>query len=169
MKKSSRKIAENGLLIALAIVLGYVETLIPINAAIPGMKIGLTNIVVLYALIKNGRIDAFSINIARILISGFMFGSGISIIYSLFGGIMAYLAMIVAKDVLKVRVLTISVAGAVFHNIGQIIVAAMVLRTKAVLWYLLVLWFTGIISGIVTGIVTGIIVKRVNQITINSK
>lgn len=162
-KRRTQKIAIDGLLVALALVLGYVETLFPVNFAIPGIKLGLTNIVVLYALMAVGEKDAFVINVARILITGFLFGNGVSIIYSLAGGMLAYFVMLFAKELLKLHILTISILGAVFHNLGQIIVAMLLLKSVSVFWYLIVLWFSGILAGILTGLISGIIIKRVHN------
>lgn len=155
------RIAQYGLLIALALVMSYIEAQIPACFAIPGIKLGLTNIVVLYALYNMDYKSAIIINLLRILLVGFMFGNGWSILYSLAGGILSGLVMILLKRFTKLKIVTVSVAGGVAHNIGQILVAVILLETKAIAWYLLVLWFTGIAAGVIVGIIGAEIIKRV--------
>lgn len=159
----TRKIATLGLLTALCIILGYVESLIPINVAIPGIKIGLTNIVILFCLYRLDTKSALFINIMRILIVGFMFGNGLSIIYSLCGGILSFIVMLFAKNKLRLRLLSVSILGGVFHNIGQILACMLLIKTYSVLYYLIILYFTGMLSGAIIGLIGYLMIKRVPQ------
>ena len=161
MKKYDvKKIAIPGLLTALCIILGYVESLIPINLLMPGIKIGLTNIVVIYALYALDAKSALLINILRILIVGFLFGNGISIIYSLSGGILAFIIMLAAKRA-GLFMPTVSILGGIFHNIGQLLACMVLLKTYTVLYYMIVLFFAGIISGGIVGLLAILILKRI--------
>ena len=156
----SKKIALFGLLIALAFVLSYIESLIPVFIAVPGVKLGLTNLVVLIALDRLKKKDAFFINMIRILLVGLTFGNTFSMLYSFAGGMLSFLAMVFLYKKNWFSVIGISVAGGLFHNIGQIIVAAIVLQSDALFYYLPVLMISGTIAGIVVGILCGEIVKR---------
>lgn len=157
-----KRIALNGMLIALALVLSYAESLVPAFFAVPGVKLGLTNIVVLFALYDMDKADAFFINLVRIFAAGFLFGNGISIAYSLMGGLLSYTVMLLLKSCKRFSMTTVSIAGGIAHNIGQIIVAIVLLQTAAIAWYLVVLWFSGIAAGFVVGIICGQIKKRIS-------
>lgn len=159
--KSTKIITTYGLLIALALVLSYVESLLPAFFAIPGMKLGLTNIVVVVALCKLGGKSAFAINIIRILLVTFMFGNAASFLYSLAGGLLSTLLMIVLKKCGIFSMTAVSAAGGVAHNVGQILMAMLLLYTSAVGYYMLVLWFTGIVTGLFVGVISGEIIKRI--------
>ena len=155
-----KKIAFYGLLIALAFVLSYIESLIPVFIAIPGAKLGLTNLVVLIALERFGKKDAFIINMIRILLVGFTFGNTFSLLYSFAGGILSFLIMILLKKTKKFSLVGTSVGGGVGHNIGQIIVAAFVLETGALVYYLPFLLVIGTVAGVIIGILSAEIIKR---------
>ena len=163
MSGRTKRIAEYGLLTALALILSYVESLFPAFVAIPGIKIGLTNVVVLYALYRLGNKSAICINLVRIMLVAAMFSGIMGLAYSLAGGALSGAVMIALKRTNKLSIVTVSVIGGISHNIGQIIVAMLLLQTKAIATYLIILWFTGIISGIVVGIIAAEIVKRVER------
>ena len=156
----SKKIAYYGLCIALAFVLSYVESLFPTFIAVPGVKLGLTNLVVLIALVKIGKKDAFFINMIRILLVGLTFGTAFSLLYSFAGGILSFLVMMLLYGKNRFSVIGVSVAGGVAHNVGQILVAMMVLESKALVYYLPVLILSGTLAGVVVGILCGEVVKR---------
>jgi heptaprenyl diphosphate synthase len=162
--KQTRRIAQYGLLIAVALILSYVEAQIPAFFAVPGMKLGLTNVVVLFALYCMGEKSALTINLLRICLVSLLFGNGMSLAYSVAGGLLSALVMIILKKTGKFRVVTVSVAGSISHNVGQILVAMALLGTASIAWYLLVLWFTGIASGLVIGLVGGELCRRCNKI-----
>jgi len=161
---STRKIVTYGILIAAAFVLSYLESLIPPLVAVYGMKLGLTNLVVLVALYLIGTKSALVINIIRVLLVGLLFGNIISLAYSLAGAVLSWVVMILLKKSGKFGMVTVSIAGGVFHNIGQILVAMLIFRTVAVGWYLLILWFTGIAAGAIIGIIGGLLCKRLKGI-----
>ncbi len=156
----SKKIAYYGLCIALAFVLSYVESLFPTFIAVPGVKLGLTNLVVLIALMKISKKDAFFINMIRILLVGLTFGTAFSLLYSFAGGILSFLVMMLIYGKNRFSVIGVSVAGGVAHNVGQILVAMMVLESKALVYYLPVLILSGTLAGVVVGILCGEVVKR---------
>ena len=156
----TKKIAYLGLLIALAFVFSYIEFLIPVNIGVPGAKLGLANLVVIVALYTLGERDAFLLSVVRIVLVGFTFANMASMIYSLAGGILSYLAMVIAKRTKLLSMTGVSVLGGVFHNVGQFIVAILVLETASLVYYLPVLLIAGITSGVIIGILGAMVTKR---------
>ena len=157
------KIAYWGVFLALALVCSYVESLIPISLGIPGVKLGLTNIVVILMLYTIGAKDAILISVLRIILAGFMFGNAFSIIYSLAGGILSFVVMVLLKNTGKLKILSISTAGGISHNVGQLIVAALVVENYNILFYVPVLIIAGIITGFLIGLLAGEIVLRIGN------
>ena len=159
MSKKTDRIAVYGLCIALAFILSYLESLIPVFF-VPGMKIGLTNLVVLIALYYLGGKAAFFINCVRIILVAFTFGNLQSLCYSAAGGLLSYLVMLGLKQTKKFAMVTVSVAGSVFHNVGQIVVAMLMVESTSVVWYFAVLTISGVISGGIVGILGGMVLNR---------
>ena len=157
------KIAYWGVFLALALACSYVESLIPISFGIPGVKLGLTNIVVILMLYTIGAKDAILISVLRIILAGFMFGNAFSIIYSLAGGILSFVVMLLLKNTGKLKILSISTAGGISHNVGQLIVAALVVENYNILFYVPVLIIAGIITGFLIGLLAGEIVLRIGN------
>lgn len=157
------KIAYWGVFLALALVCSYVESLIPISFGIPGVKLGLTNIVVILMLYTIGAKDAILISVLRIILAGFMFGNAFSIIYSLAGGILSFVVMLLLKNTGKLKILSVSTAGGISHNVGQLIVAALIVENYNILFYVPVLIIAGIITGFLIGLLAGEIVLRIGN------
>ena len=164
--KNTKNVAVYGVLAALAMILSYVEVQIPAFVAVPGMKLGLTNIVVLVALYKLGNKSAIFINIVRIIAISLLFGTAMSFAFSFAGGMLSTLMMILLKKISKFSTIGVSVVGGVTHNIGQIIVAVILLNTKAIAWYLPILWISGIFSGMLIGFIGAMVCSRVNMKTL---
>lgn len=150
-----------GVLTALAMILSYVESQIPAFVAVPGVKIGLTNIVVVTALYVLGNKGALAINFVRIAAVALLFGNAMSFSFSLAGGMLSTIVMMLFKKTGKFSPTGVSVAGGLSHNLGQIIMAMVLLSTRAIFWYLPVLWISGIISGLVIGIIGALVIKRI--------
>ena len=162
---SAKKTAFYGMFLALALVAGYIEQLIPVNLGVPGVKLGLANIVTMLLLYIAGVPAACLISALRIVLSGFLFGSGFAMVYSAAGAAMSMLVMALLKKTKKFSSVGVSVAGGgIFHNVGQIIVAMLVLETKALAYYLSILILSGLAAGILIGILSGILTKRLNPI-----
>lgn len=159
----TKRLALYGLLAALALVLSYIEAMIPTFFAVPGMKLGLTNLVVLVALYRMGTKPAMVINFARILLTSILFGTVVSLWYSLAGGLLSGIVMILLKNTGKFQPLTVSVAGGVMHNVGQILVAMVIMQTNAIAWYLLVLWISGIVAGAIIGVLGSWMLSRLPE------
>ena len=156
-----KKTAFCGLVLALALIAGYAENLVPVAVAIPGIKLGAANSVILILLYMVGVKEAFLVNISRALLSGFLFGSMSSIFYSLSGAVLSLVVMTLLKKTDRFSISGVSMAGGVFHNIGQLTMAALVLETTAVWYYLPVLIITGSITGFLIGSLSGEIYKRI--------
>lgn len=160
MQNRTGRIALYGMCVALAFILSYIESLFPLNAVAPGMKLGLTNVVVVFALYYIHARAAFTINIVRIILVALTFGNGISILYSLAGGMLSFLVMFLLKKTGWFHLLSVSVAGSVFHNVGQILVAMCLLQTRQVGWYLGVLCVSGVVAGVAIGVLTGLVLAK---------
>lgn len=151
-KFSVYSIARLGILSAAALILSWFEAQIPTFFAVPGIKLGLSNLLVLVAMYKMSYADALLVNIVRILAVGVLFGNGVSIMYSLAGGILSFAVMALLKKTGKFSVFTVSIVGGIFHNIGQILMAVILIDIKA-MYYLPVLWVSGIAAGAVIGLI----------------
>ena len=160
----SKRIARYALLVALAMVLSWLESLIPLSVAIPGVKLGLTNLVVLFALYRMSTVDAFAISLIRVALVSITFGNAFAFAYSFAGAALSLLIMWVLKKCGKFSTIGVSVAGGVGHNLGQIMVAALVLENSGIFLYLPVLMISGIAAGVCIGLVGGIIVQRIKNI-----
>ncbi|MGB8453044.1 MAG: Gx transporter family protein [Anaerocolumna sp.] len=153
MKNSkAKRVAFYGMFVALAFVFSYIEVQIPFSVGIPGVKLGLANIVVLTALYTMGVKEAFVISCIRIVLVGFTFGTMFNIFYSLAGGLLSWLIMCICKKVKVFSIIGVSIAGGISHNIGQIVVAAIALQTKSIGFYLPVLLISGTITGLLIGL-----------------
>lgn len=152
-----------GLMIALALVLSYVEAQIPTFVAIPGIKVGLANIVVVFASYSFGTKEAFVVSIFRVLLAALMFGSVMSLAYSAAGAFLSLLGMILLKKSGLFGCVAVSVVGGVLHNLGQILMACLVLETNVVIYYLPFLVLSGTIAGVVVGLVAALVLKRLGN------
>lgn len=160
-RHSTKKMTLSAMLTALALIFAYVETLIPLNFGIPGIKLGLPNVVIITALYTLGTPYAFLINILRITISGFLFGSVFSILYGLAGGLLSFAVMWLLKKTNLFSVTGVSMAGGVAHNGGQLLMAALVIANSKIFLYFPVLLFTGMLTGILIGIIASLLVRRI--------
>ncbi len=158
----TRKIAQIGTLVALAMVLSYVESLFPAFVAIPGVRIGLANIAVVFALYRLGFKEALGISLVRVVLSSLLFGSVLSMAYSAAGAVVSLLMMALIRRTGLFGTVAVSVVGGVSHNLGQIAVACLILQSRAVAYYIPVLILSGVVSGVVIGIVSSIVITRLS-------
>ncbi|MCI9074885.1 MAG: Gx transporter family protein [Dorea sp.] len=149
-----------GVFTALALIFSYVESLIPFHIGIPGVKLGLANLIIVIALYKMNVKAAYLLSVTRVVLSGFMFGSLFGILYSLAGGLLSLTVMAVLKKSNGFSVMGVSIAGGVSHNIGQLVVAILVVETYSVMYYLPVLLTAGLITGLLIGITANEMLKR---------
>lgn len=160
----TKKIAVCGLLCAIALIFSYIEFLVPISIGIPGIKLGLANIVVVLCLYSIGPRFAAFINLARILLAALLFGNMFSVLYALTGAVVSFIGMLLLQKTKAFSIVGVSMAGGVFHNAGQIITAAIIMQTKDILLYFPVLLIAGMITGIINGFISHLVLSRVKSI-----
>lgn len=161
MQSRGRKTAFLALSVTLGLILSYVEALIPVFVGVPGIKPGLSNILVVFLLYRYGLKEAVSVNLLRILIAGILFGNPFSIVYSLSGAVFAIIGIALLKRTGMFSVYGVSMAGGMLHNAGQILVAAFIVENYNIVLYLPVLIVSGCITGFIVGFIGGVIIKRV--------
>ncbi|MEE1115213.1 MAG: Gx transporter family protein [Eubacterium sp.] len=159
----ARRIALLGLYTALAILMGYVEALIPFSFGIPGMKLGLCNVVIVFVLYRTGWKEAVLISAIRVCVIGFLFGNLFSIAYGMTGTMFSILVMTSLKRSKQFHVIGVSAAGGTAHNIGQILIAFLVTPTLPLLWYIPVLMLAGLVTGVLIGIAAELVMRRLPQ------
>lgn len=162
---TTKRLTNMALLTALALIIFVVEAQLPPLAPIPGIKLGLANIITVYAMFRLGPKDTIMILLARIFLGSLFAGQLMTMIYSLSGGLLCYLVMLALRRLLTIRQIWVaSVFGAIAHNIGQIIAAILVASTPALIIYLPVLLISGILTGIFTGLCAQFVTIRMDKI-----
>ena len=159
------RVAYFGVFTALALIFSYIETLIPISFGIPGVKLGLANLIIVIGLYKMPLKEVYLLSVVRVLLSGILFGNYFSIIYSLAGGMLSLTVMALLKKSGDFSVMGISIAGGVCHNIGQLIIAMLVVATFSLSYYMPVLLVAGLITGFLSGVISEQILRRITGIT----
>ena len=166
--QKNKKLATLALTIAFALILSFVESKIPPLVAIPGIKVGLANIAVIFTLYKFGIRSAIIVSVLRVLLVSMMFGTGVSLIYSLSGAVLSLSIMIILKKLTPLREVAVSVVGGIMHNVGQIAAASFMLSTNVVVYYLPFLILSGTVAGIAVGVISALLVKKINLNKIRS-
>ncbi len=163
MREKTKKIAFLGVITSVALILSYVEAILPpIYAAVPGVKVGLPNIVIIFILYRFGIKEAAMVSGVRLLIVALLFGNVMTLAYSTAGAVLSLLVMSLLKKFDSFSTVGVSIAGAVSHNLGQIAVAIWLLESTQIGYYMIVLAVTGTIAGIFIGLAGNAILKRVN-------
>lgn len=157
---STRRITTSAVLAALALIFSYIEVLFPLQTALPGIKLGIANIVVLVALYGLGVRYAFWVNLIRVIIAGLLFNGLTGALYALAGGLLSLTVMWLLKKSNRFSVVGVSMAGGVAHNLGQLLIASLLVSTVKIFFYFPLLLFAGMASGIVIGIISSLILKR---------
>ena len=163
-KSAPRRVAFLGLFIALAMILSYVESLIPPLVAVQGVKIGLPNLVIMFMLYRIGSREAITVSLIRVVLVSLLFSSAMSMAYGLAGAALSLTGMMLLKKTNLFSCITVSVVGGVLHNIGQIAVAILITGTKQLVLYLPVLLISGVIAGVAIGICAGLLIKRFEKL-----
>ena len=159
----TKKLTVSALLVALAMILSYLETLIPFNFGLPGVKLGLANLVVVCAFYLLDTRSAFLISMVRILLIAFTFGSLAALLYSLAGGLISFAVMALLRRNEGFSVIGVSVAGGVTHNIGQLLAAVLIVENLNLFFYVPVLIIAGLITGLLIGIISKYVIPPVKK------
>ncbi len=157
----SKRLAVLALLTALSMILSYIEGLLPAFVAIPGIKVGLANLAVVLALYRLGWREAVCVSLVRVLCLSLLFGNAAGFLYSIAGAVMSLIGMVVLKKTMRFSPLAVSVTGGVLHNMGQLLMACILLSAAALCYYLPFLLLGGILSGIVIGVMAAVLLKRI--------
>ena len=158
-----RRVALTGMMASLALIFSYVEVLFPFNAGIPGVKLGLANLVPLIILYRLDARYAFAANLIRVILAGLLFSGLFAALYSLAGSLTSFLVMYLLKKTRLFSVIGVSTAGGVFHNLGQLIVAMLAVSGPQLIHYMPVLIISGMIAGIIVGIGASILLDRIPE------
>ena len=166
MNKKLKRLTALSLLVATAMLLSFVEAQIPSVVPIPGVKLGLANIATLFALYKLGIPDAFAVSAVRVALSALLFGSVSSFAYAIAGAMLSLVVMLVLRQLKLFAPFTVSIAGAVAHNLAQIGVSMLILQTEVVIYYLPALLISGIVTGAAIGSIGALLLKKLDKIEI---
>ena len=157
----TKKLVTLAVTISAAMILSFVESRIPAFVAIPGVKVGLANIAVIFALYKMGWREAITVSVIRVILVALLFGSVVSLAYSIAGALISLSLMILLRKIGIFTEVAVSVVGGITHNIGQILIAFLLLETKVVFYYLPFLLVSGVIAGIAVGVASALLIKRI--------
>lgn len=158
------RIALSGLLVALMLVLGYVESLMPIAAGIPGIKLGLSNGVLIFAVYTLGIPTAFALMGLKVLLSGLLFGGVSAMMYAFAGGLLSMVFMALLSRCKGVHVVVVSMVGGLMHNVGQVGLAMVMLGTPKLMYYMAILMVVGLLCGGLTGVCASSVMKHLKKI-----
>lgn len=160
----SKKIAFIGLTLALAMILSFVESRIPPLVAIPGIKIGLPNLVIVFLLYRVGWKEAALVNVLRVVLVSVLFGNAQTFVFGIVGASVSLVGMTLLKKTDWFSCVAVSIAGGILHNVGQIVTACFWTETAQIAFYLPVLLASGTVAGAVIGLVSGLLVKRLEKL-----
>ena len=159
-----KKIPYYGLFAALAILMGYVEMLFPMPIPIPGVKLGLANVIIIIMMYFMDTKSAFFVSLVRVFLSSLLFAGFAGLLYSLAGAMLSFAVMALLKKTGKFSIIGVSLAGGIFHNVGQVTVAAMVVENVKMAYYLPFLLVSGVVTGILIGIVAQTALKHLKKV-----
>ena len=159
-QKQAQRVALCGMLLALMLVLGFVESQIPVAAGIPGIKLGLSNGVLIFAVYMLGVPTSFLLMTLKVLLSGFLFGSPSAMMYAFAGGVLSLTVMCVLSRMKGLSPIVVSMVGGLSHNVGQVAMAMIVLRTPKLMYYMAILMVVGLVTGCATGVAANGIIRR---------
>lgn len=162
-KNKTGKIAMMGMFVTLALIASYVESLVPFYFGAPGIKLGLANLITVVVLYRSNWKNAATISVLRIVLSGFLFGNMFSIVYSFSGAAVSLFFMYVLKKIKGFSILGVSIAGGVFHNLGQLLAAVYFMENGHIMYYFPVLMIAGTVTGLLIGIGSREVLKRMPE------
>ena len=168
VRGQSQRIALSGLLVALMLVLGFIESLIPVGG-IPGIKLGLSNGVLIFAIYMLGIPTAFLLMILKVVLSGLMFGGVSAMMYAFAGGLVSMICMTLLSRLKGIHPITVSMVGGVAHNVGQVGLAMIMLNTPKLMYYMAILMLVGLVCGALTGVCATSVMKHMKAIDVGKK
>ncbi len=168
VRGQSQRIALSGLLVALMLVLGFIESLIPVGG-IPGIKLGLSNGVLIFAIYMLGIPTAFLLMILKVVLSGLMFGGVSAMMYAFAGGLVSMICMTLLSRLKGIHPITVSMVGGVAHNVGQVGLAMIMLNTPKLMYYMAILMLVGLVCGALTGVCATSVMKHMKAIDAGKK
>lgn len=163
-REKTQRIALSGLLVALMLVLGYVESLLPVAAGIPGIKLGLSNGVLIFAVYMLGIPTAFVLMVLKVVLSGLMFGGVSAMMYAFAGGLVSMIFMALLSRIRGVHVVVVSMVGGLMHNVGQVGLAMLMLKTPKLMYYMAILMAVGLACGALTGVCASSVMKHLKKL-----
>ena len=167
MRRHTKKLTLLGLLTAIALILSYVEALLPpIFVAVPGIKMGLPNIAIIFVLYRFGLKEAAAVSLVRLAAVALLFGNAMTLIYSLAGAVLSLTLMSLLKRSNLFSMIGVSIVGGVSHNLGQILVAMWLMETVEIGYYMIILTVTGTVAGILIGLAGSFVLKYLNNLNI---
>ena len=161
MRERTQRLTTLAVTVCVAMILSFIESRLPTFVPIPGIKLGLANVAVIFTVYKLGYPEAASVSLVRVCLSALLFGSTVSLAYSLTGAVFSFVTMLLLKEIIKMHTVGVSIAGGVAHNVGQISAASLIMGTDAVLYYLPYLIISGVIAGIAVGFAANMLIHRV--------
>ena len=162
-KHDTKRLTTLALLVAVAMILSYIEAQIPLSVSVPGVKLGLSNIATLFALYTLGASEAALVSLVRVVLSSMLFANPIMMIYSLAGAALALMFMILMKKIGVFSMLGVSVVGGVMHNVGQIVAAVILMKDSGIAYYLIPLVISGTVAGVAIGAASALLVKKIGK------
>ena len=163
-KKSVRMIAQYGCMLAFAMIVSYVEAILPFHIGVPGAKLGLANFAIVYCIYTFGVGPALLLNLSRIILMGLLFGNPYSMLYSFAGAVFSFIAMVLIKRCRAFSMIGVSIAGGVMHNVGQVLMAYIITKVVFLFYYLPVLLVLGAVTGFANGLLSHYIYKKTKHI-----
>lgn len=163
-KMNTEKVVWLACLLAFAMIISYIEALIPIPLGIPGAKLGLANVAIVFCLYQSGPYGALLVNVSRVILCGLLFGNPYSMLYSIVGAAFSFVIMVLLKRIPSFSMIGVSIAGGVAHNIGQLLLALCITQVPVLLYYIPFLLMTGAVTGLLNGGLTRLVYDRVEKI-----
>ena len=166
--KKTVKLVYIALMTAAALILSYVESLIPFDFGIAGIKLGLANAATVTVLYLFDAKTAACVSASRILLSSLLFGTWVSLIYSAVGGAVSFFGMLLFKNTNKFGIIGVSAVGGVMHNVGQVLTAVCILETIRLTYYIPILVISGVLTGVIIGFISGLLIKRLPNVAMRN-
>ncbi|WP_044912838.1 Gx transporter family protein [Butyrivibrio sp. WCE2006] len=158
-----KRISVLGLLLCYAMILTYIESIIPFFGGVPGMKLGLPNMVIVLLLFCYGEFEGIIINVLRIILTGFLFGTLFGIMFSISGAVISFITMVIIKRLDLLDIKGVSICGGLAHNLGQLLIAIFIVKTSGIMFYLPLLLIAGALTGFLNGFIANAMIGYIKN------